>query len=93
MKEFFETHNIFDKDIAYIVKYLKEQEDDNELIILSDEGDIKAAMFLVIKGQNSDGSGSTTHRLPTRRPAGLGNATLETKIWCLGSSNMGQTRY
>ena len=54
---FFKTHNIFQQEQAKVVAYLQEQK--HELLVYEENGEIKGALFLVLLGQNVDG----THKL------------------------------
>jgi len=54
-KRFFPVHNRFQQDDGAIVKYLKKQASENELIVYDDSG-IKGALFLVKAGENKEGS-------------------------------------
>ena len=53
---FLSTHNIFQKSNQEVVKYLKEQAQENDLLIYEENGALKGALFLVNFGQNADGS-------------------------------------
>ena len=53
---FLSTHNIFQKSNQEVVKYLKEQAQENDLLIYDENGTLKGALFLVNFGQNADGS-------------------------------------
>ena len=52
---FFPTHNVFQKPKNEVISYLKQQTQENELIVY-DDGKLKGALYLVNFGQNSDGS-------------------------------------
>ncbi|MFP4424277.1 MAG: hypothetical protein ACLFP2_03505 [Candidatus Woesearchaeota archaeon] len=52
---FFSTHNIFQQSDEEITSYLKEQSQENDLIVY-DDGSLKGALFLVNFGKSSDGS-------------------------------------
>ena len=58
-RNFFTTHNIFQQSDEEIISYLKEQSEENKLIIYEENNEIKAACFLVNFGQNKEG----THKL------------------------------
>ncbi len=53
---FFSTHNIFLKSKKEIIKYLKEQAKENELIVNDELGTLQGALYLVNFGRNADGS-------------------------------------
>lgn len=55
-KSFFSTHNIFQQSDDEITAYLKEQSQENELIVYDEDGSLKGALYLVNFGQNADGS-------------------------------------
>lgn len=55
-RSFFSTHNIFQKPNEEVVKYLREQSQENDLIVYDDNGSLKGALYLVNFGQNADGS-------------------------------------
>jgi len=55
-KSFFKTHNKFQQSNEEVVLYLKEQSQENELIVFDDNGSLRGALFLVNFGQNADGS-------------------------------------
>lgn len=55
-RTFFETHNRFQQSEGHIINYLKEQGKENEIFIFEEEGNIKGALILVLKGQNVDSS-------------------------------------
>ncbi|MBT4577184.1 hypothetical protein HOM13_00490 [Candidatus Woesearchaeota archaeon] len=55
-KSFFNTHNIFQKSEKEIIDYLKEQSEENALIVYDETNSIVGALFLVNFGQNENGS-------------------------------------
>mgnify|MGYP001618150650 CR=1 FL=1 len=55
-KSFFTTHNRFQQADNEIVEYLKEQSQENDLIVYDEDGSLKGALYLVNSGQNTDGS-------------------------------------
>ena len=55
-RSFFSAHNIFQKQSKEIVQYLKEQSQENDLIVYEEKGSLRGALFLVNFGQNADGS-------------------------------------
>lgn len=55
-KSFFPTHNIFQKSEKEIINYLKEQSEENALIVYDETNSIVGALFLVNFGQNENGS-------------------------------------
>ena len=74
-RNFFPTHNIFQKSNEEILPYLKEQSKENKLIIL-EEKSIRAALFLVNFGQNSEGS----HKLWKFRHFAFGSEEEASKL-------------
>ncbi len=55
-RSFFSAHNIFQKPSKEVVRYLKEQSQENDLIVYEEKGSLKGALYLVNFGQNADGS-------------------------------------
>lgn len=55
-RSFFSTHNILQKPNEQVVKYLREQSQENDLIVYDNNGSLKGALCLVNFGQNADGS-------------------------------------
>ena len=56
-KEFFPTHNIFQKDNDIIVAYLKKEQLERETFLVCEENnEIKGALILVLLGKTEDSS-------------------------------------
>lgn len=55
-KLFFNTHNIFQKTEEEVITYLKNQSEENALIVYDANNSIIGALFLVNFGQNDNGS-------------------------------------
>lgn len=53
---FFRAHNIFKKSKNEIVKYLKAQAKENELVVYDGQGTLQGALYLVNFGQNAEDS-------------------------------------
>jgi hypothetical protein len=55
-KSFFSMHNRFQQSDDEITAYLKEQSQENNLIVYDEDDSLKGALYLVNFGQNVDGS-------------------------------------